>query len=68
MRKGQKYRRALRRIGVELGRDDPMLASMLTDNNDVPTEGQHPEHGKARRRRAENDARRDSPYVPFVMF
>jgi hypothetical protein len=61
-------RRALRRIGAELRRDDPLLASMLTEDNDVSTGGQHPENGKMRRRQAKNDARRCSPYVPFVMF
>jgi len=61
-------RRALRRIGAELHRDDPLLASMLSDNSEVPTGGHHPENGEARRRRAENDARRDAPYFPFVMF
>jgi hypothetical protein len=67
MRMGRTERRALRRIGEELRREDPLLTSMLSEINDVPTGGQHPENGKARRRQAENVARR-GPYIPFIMF
>ncbi len=61
-------RRALRRIGTELRREDPLLAAMLSENSDVPAPEQHPENGRARRRQAQKADRRDSPYVPFVMF
>lgn len=61
-------RRALRRIDAELRREDPLLASMLTENDDGTTGGQHPENGKARRRQAENAARPRGSYFPFVMF
>ena len=68
MRIGRTKRRALRRIGVELRREAPLLASMLTEDNDVPTGEHHPENGKALRRRAEDTSRRGSPYIPFIMF
>ena len=61
-------RRALRRIGAELRREDPLLAAMLSADDEVPARGQHPENGKARRRQAENAARHRAPYVPFIMF
>jgi hypothetical protein len=61
-------RRALRRIGAELRREDPLLAAMLSENDEAPSEGQHPENGKARRRQAEDAARLRSRYSPFVMF
>jgi hypothetical protein len=68
MRMGWTGRRALRRIGADLRREDPLLAAMLTEDNEVPTWGQHPENGRARRRQAENAARRRAPHVPFTMF
>lgn len=68
MRIGRTKRRTLRRIGVELRREDPLLASMLTEDNDVPIGGHHPENGMARRRRAEDASRRRFPYTPFIMF
>jgi hypothetical protein len=61
-------RRALRRIGTELRREDPLLAAMLSENSDVPAPEQHPENGRARRRQARKADRHGSPYVPFVMF
>jgi hypothetical protein len=67
MRMGRVDRRALRRIGAELRREDPLLAAMLSEDNELPAWGQHPENGKARRRQAENAAHR-APYVPFIMF
>jgi hypothetical protein len=59
-------RRALRRIGTELRREDPLLAAMLSENSDVPAPEKHPENGRARRRQAADQ--HGSPYVPFVMF
>jgi hypothetical protein len=61
-------RRALRRIGTELRREDPLLAATLSENSDVPALEQHPENGRARRRQARKADRRGTPYVPFVMF
>ncbi len=61
-------RRALRRIGTELRREDPLLAAMLSENSDVPAPEQHPENGRARRRQARKAGQHGSPYVPFVMF
>jgi hypothetical protein len=68
MRMGHKKRRALRQIGVELRREDPLLASMLSEDNDVPIRGHHPEDGKLRRRRAGDASGCRSPYTPFIMF
>jgi hypothetical protein len=68
MRMGWASRRALRRIGAELRREDPLLAAMLSENDKVPSEGQHPENGKARRRQAGDAALLRSRYTPFVMF
>ena len=67
-RMGRKKRRALRRIGVGLRREDPLLASMLSEDNDVPIRGHHPEDGEVRRRRAGDASGRRSPYTPFIMF
>jgi hypothetical protein len=61
-------RRALRGIGTEIRREDPLLAAMLSENSDVPAPEQHPENGRARRRQARKADRRGTPYVPFVMF
>ena len=61
-------RRALRRIGTGLRREDPLLAAMLSENSDMPALEQHPENGRARRRQAQKADRRGTPYVPFVMF
>jgi hypothetical protein len=61
-------RRALRWIGTELRREDPLLAAMLSENSDVAAPERHPENGRARRRQAQKADRRGSPYVPFVMF
>jgi hypothetical protein len=68
VRIGRKDRRALRRIGTELRREDPLLAAMLSESSDVHPGGQHPENGKARRRQDENAARRRSSHIPFIMF
>lgn len=68
MRARRKNWRALRRIGAELRREDPLLAAMLSGNSDVPAPEQHPENGRARRRQARKAGRRGAPYVPFVMF
>lgn len=68
MRVSRKDRRALRRIGAGLRREDPLIAAMLSENSDVPAPEQHPENGRARRRQAQKADRRGSPYVPFVMF
>jgi hypothetical protein len=65
---GPAKRRALRRIGVELRREDPLLASILTEDKDAPIGGHHPENGMARRRRAEDASQPRCQYTPFVMF
>jgi len=67
MRMGPMKRRALRRIGVELRREDPLLASMLSEDDDVSSGGHHPGKDMARRR-AEDVSRRRASYTPFVMF
>lgn len=61
-------RRALRRTGTELRREDPLLAVMLSEDSDVPAPEQHPENGRARHRQARKADQRGTPYVPFVMF
>jgi len=66
MRMMRKDRRALRRIGRELRREDPLLASMLGED-DKPG-GHHPEIGKARRQRVDAAVRRRSSYTPLIMF
>lgn len=68
MRVRRKDRRALRRIGTGLRREDLLLAAMLSENGDMPALEQHPENGRARRRQAQKADRRGTPYVPFVMF
>ena len=68
MRVKRKDRRALRRIGTGLRREDPLLAAMLSENSDMPALEQHPENGRARRRQAQKADRRGTPYVPFVIF
>jgi hypothetical protein len=68
MRVRRKDRRALRRIGTGLRREDRLLAAMLSENSDTPAPEQHPENGRARRRQAQKADRRGTPYVPFVMF
>ena len=68
MRMGPMKRRALRRIGVELRREDPLLASMLSEDDGVSTGGHHPGKDMARRRRAGDASRRRASYTPFVMF
>jgi len=68
LRVRRKDRRALRRIGTWLRREDLLLAAMLSENSDVPAPEQHPENGRARRRQAQKADRRGTPYVPFVMF
>jgi hypothetical protein len=68
MRVRRRDRRALRRIGTELRREDLLLAAMLSENSDMPALEQHPEHGRARRRQAQKADRPGTPYVPFVMF
>jgi len=68
MRIGRMNRRTLRRIGTKLRREDPLLAAMLSENSELPAGEQHPENGRTRRRQAGKAARRDAPYVPFVMF
>ncbi len=65
---GPMKRRALRRIGAELRREDPLLASMLSEDDAVSTGGHHPGKDMARRRRAEDASRRRASYTPFVMF
>jgi hypothetical protein len=61
-------RHALRRIGMQIRREDPLLAAMLTDDNDAPTEGRHRGYGKARRRQAGDAAQRRFSDTPFIMF
>ena len=68
VRVSRKDRRALRRIGAGLRREDLLLAVTLSGNSDMPALEQHPENGRARRRQAQAADRRGTPYVPFVMF
>ena len=60
-------RRALRQIGEDLRHQDPLLAVMLTGSDEL-SGGQHPENGRARRRKAAQSNPRRSSYTPFVMF
>lgn len=66
MRMGRKDRRSLRQIGEELRREDPLLASMLGE--DEERGGHHPEIGKARHQRIDTAVQRRSSYTPFIMF
>jgi hypothetical protein len=59
-------RRALGRIAAELNRQDPLLAAMLTEEREPA--GEHPENGRARRRKADDIARPRGAYTPLVMF
>lgn len=65
---GPATRRALRRISMDLRREGPLIASILTEDKDAPIGGHHPENGMARRRRTEDALRPRFPYTPFVMF
>jgi hypothetical protein len=58
--------RILCRLARELRRQDPLLAAMLSEEQEPP--GAHPENGKARNRKAERRARPHGTHSPFLMF